>query len=219
VRPHPRQPEWSETEFQLRNWQYFAPLSGDHIVEQAVHAIDWMSWAMGDVPPLRCWAVGGRQVRPEMPETGNVYDHFAVTYEYENGVRGYHTCRHWPNTPSDNSAFFMGSDGVCTMQPWQGRHVIEGAHPWTGSAASNDMYQREHDLLFAAIRAGKVINSGELLARTTLLAIMGRMAAYTGQIVTWEQAMNSEEDLNPGFWAFGKRAVPEVAVPGVTELK
>ena len=219
VRPNQRQPEWSETEFQLRNWQYFTPLSGDHIVEQAVHAIDWMSWAMGDVPPLRCWAIGGRQVRPEMPETGNVFDHFGVTYEYEGGVRGYHTCRHWPNTPSDNSAVFMGSDGVCTMQPWQGRHVIEGARAWVGSAGGNDMYQREHDLLFKALRAGEAINDGELMAQTTLLAIMGRMAAYTGQTVTWDQAMNSEEDLNPGFWAFGKRERPEVAVPGVTELK
>ena len=218
VQPKPRQPGWTDAEFMTRNWHYFHPLSGDHIVEQAVHAIDWQAWAMGDQPPERCWAVGGRQTRPDAPETGNVYDHFSVTYEYPGGVRAYHMCRHWENTPSDNSAMFLGSEGVCTMQPWQQSHTIEGANPWRGTAKSNDMYQREHDLLFKAIRAGTPVNDGVFMSHSTLLGIMGRMAAYTGQAVTWEQAMNSTEDLRNNTWAFGPRPMPEMAIPGKTVL-
>lgn len=218
VRPNPMQEGWSETEFQMRNWQYFVPLSGDHIVEQAVHAIDWIGWAMKDEPPLRCWAVGGRQTRPDVPETGNVYDHFGVTYEYADGRRAYHTCRHWPNTASDNSAYFIGSKGRCTMQPWTGEHVIEGETPWRGEAAGNDMYQREHDELFASIRTGRPINEGISMSHSTLLAIMGRMAAYTGEVVTWERAMESQENLNPEPFTLGDRPRPAVAIPGVTKL-
>jgi len=218
VEPNPRQGGWSETEFQLRNWQYFTPISGDHVVEQAVHAIDWIGWAMGDRPPERCWAVGGRSARPDTPETGNVWDNFAITYEYPGGVRAYHICRHWPNTPSDNSAYFLGSTGRCVMQPWTGRHEILGENPWKGAAAGNDMYQREHDVLFAAIRSGSPVNEGGAMASSTLLAIMGRMAAYTGQVVTWEQAMASREDLNAAGWAMGPRETPRVAVPGTGPL-
>jgi predicted dehydrogenase len=218
VTPKPREAGWSDAEFQTRNWQYFHPLSGDHIVEQAVHAIDWIGWALGDRAPVRCWAVGGRQARPDVPETGNVFDHFAVTYEFEGGVRAYHMCRHWPNAPYDNTGLVSGSAGTMTIDPWNGRHVIEGERPWTGTASGNDMYQREHDELFSSIRSGRPVNDGAFMANSTMLAIMGRMAAYTGQAVTWEQAMGSREDLNPGAWSFGDRPTPSVAVPGTTRL-
>ena len=218
VTPKPRQDGWSDTEFQTRNWQYFHPLSGDHIVEQAVHAIDWIGWALGDVSPARCWAVGGRQVRPDTPETGNVFDHFSVTYEFADGVRAYHMCRHWPNSPYDNTGLVTGSEGVMTIDPWNGRHEIVGANAWRGSAPGNDMYQREHDELFASIRAGRPVNDGAFMANSTMMAIMGRMAAYTGQAVTWEQAVGSQEDLNPGAWTMGDRPTPPVARPGTTRL-
>ena len=218
IQPKARQTPWTDTEFQARNWHYFHPISGDHIVEQAVHAIDWIGWAMGDAPPERCFAVGGRQVRDDLPETGNVFDHFSVVYEYPGGARAYHTCRHWPNTASDNTMYALGSRGSCTMKPWIGEHTIEGDEPWRGSAQGNDMYQREHDLLFQSIRAGTPLNDGEFMARSTLLGIMGRMAAYTGQIVTWDQAMQSAENLNPEPWVMGARSTPAVAIPGKTRL-
>lgn len=218
VQPQSRKEDWSDAEFQLRNWQYFTPLSADHVAEQAVHAIDWQAWAMNDQPPIRCFAVGGRQTRPELPETGNVWDHFSVIYEYQGGVRAYHMCRHWANTPSDNSAYILGSEGACTMQPWNGKHEIQGVNPWTGSAQSNDMYQREHDVLFKSIRDGKPVNDGVRMSHSSLLAIMGRMAAYTGQTVTWEQAMDSEENLNEQIWEFGNRDTPILATPGKTKL-
>jgi len=218
VQPNARKEGWSDAEFQLRNWQYFTPLSADHVAEQAVHAIDWQAWAMNDRPPLRCFAVGGRQTRPEIAETGNVYDHFSIIYEYAGGVRAYHMCRHWPNTPSDNSAYIQGSEGFCTMQPWNGTHEIEGVNPWKGSAVSNDMYQREHDVLFKAIRNGEPVNDGVRMSHSSLLAIMGRMAAYTGQSVSWEQAMDSKENLNEVEWVLGDRATPTLAIPGKTAL-
>jgi len=218
IQPKPRQPEWDDTTWQLRNWHYFTPISGDHIVEQAVHAIDWIAWAHDDVPPARCTAVGGRMTREDIPETGNVYDNFSVTYEYEDGSRGFHMCRHWPNTATDNSGYLMGETGYMTLVPWTGQHRIEGATPWRCTTEANDMYQQEHDELFAAIRTGDRIDDGQRMAYSTLMAIMGRMAAYTGQVVTWEQAMNSTEDLNPEPIEFGPRAVPELAIPGRTEL-
>lgn len=214
VEPNPRKAGWTDTEFQLRNWQYFTPISGDHIVEQAVHAIDWIAWAMGGRLPTKCTAVGGRMTRPDLPETGNVWDNFSAIFEYPGGVHAYHMCRHWPNTPSDNSAHIMGETGVCRVMPWRGMHVISGENPWRGSADANDMYQQEHDELFAAIRDGAAINDGELMAHSTLLAIMAREAAYTGQAVSWEQILNSREDLNPEGWNRDKRATPEVAIPG-----
>ncbi len=218
VTPKPRKPEWSDTEWQLRNWQYFVPLSGDHIVEQAVHAIDWIAWAFGDDTPTKCTAVGGRQTRPNVPETGNVYDHFSVTYEYEGGRRGYHMCRHWPNTASDNSAYMTGSEGNCIMSPWAGTHVIRGKNNWRGTTPGNDMYQAEHDELFKSIREGAPFNDGVRMAHTTLLAIMGRMAAYTGAEVTWDQALNSQEKLGPAKWDWGPLPMPALAIPGRTPL-
>jgi len=218
VTPKPRQAEWSDTEFQLRNWHYFTPISGDHIVEQAVHAIDWISWAFGDVPPVKAHACGGRMTRPDVPETGNVYDNFAVTYFYENGGLGHHMCRHWPNSTYDNSGWMHGTTGRMRFVPWQGSHEITGEHAWQCSLDGNDMYQREHDLLFKAVREGEPINEGVRMAHVTLMGIMGRMAAYTGRDVTWEQALNSELDLNEQPWAWGDRPSPELAIPGKTKL-
>jgi len=216
IQPKSRKPEWSDTEFQLRNWHYFTPISGDHIVEQAVHAIDWIAWAHKDVPPTKCTATGGRMTRPDLPETGNVYDNFAVHYEYEDGSRGYHMCRHWPNSSSDNTAYLMGTKGDCRMMPWSGTHVIKGKGQsnWRGSAAGNDMYQQEHDELFAAIRSGNRIDDGVKMANSSLMAIMGRIAAYTGKTVTWDDVMNAEDDLNPSEWSWGPRTTPTLAIPG-----
>ena len=104
------------------------------------------------------------------------------------------------------------------MQPWTGQHVIEGANNWRGEAPANDMYQREHDVLFSSIRDNNPVNDGERMSHTTLMAIMARMAAYTGEVVTWEQAMESQENLNPGQFSFGERPRPSVAVPGVTKF-
>lgn len=216
----PRQPGWTDMEWQMHNWYYFTWLSGDHIVEQAVHDIDKMSWMMKDVPPVSCMAIGGRQVRTE-PLYGHIYDHFGVVYDYPNDVRAFHFCRQQAGAASDNSDHVWGSEGVGhIVRAYTGPFVIRGKTNWRfREEKPRDMYQIEHDELFASIRAGKPINDGEWMAQSTMLAIMGRMAAYTGQQITWEDALNSKENLFPAKIAWDAPiSVPPVAMPGVTKF-
>jgi predicted dehydrogenase len=216
----PRKPEWSDTEFQLRNWWHFTWISGDHVVEQAVHSIDRLSWAMNDLLPARVNCLGGRAARSG-PEHGNVFDHFAAVYEYPDGRRAFHTTRQIDGCPSDNTDYLYGTKGTCVVNGWQPTYLIkdlQGAKRWSFSGDIRDMYQAEHDALFASIRAGKPINDGERGAHSTLLAIMARMAAYTGQTVSWDQALNSQERLVPDKLELGAMPTPPVAVPGKTKL-
>ena len=216
-----RQPGWTDMEWQMRNWYYFTWLSGDHIAEQAVHNLDKMSWLMKDVPPQSCMAIGGRQVRTE-PQFGHIYDHFAVVYDYPNDVRGFHFCRQQNDTFADTSDHVWGSDGVGhIVRAFTGPFVIRGKTNWRHPREEKprDMYQIEHDELFASIRNRKPINDGEWMAHSTLLAIMGRMAAYTGQQITWEDAMNSKESLVPEKITWDTPiSVPPVAMPGLTKF-
>ena len=199
----------SDMEYQMRNWYYYSWLSGDHIVEQAVHGIDTMGWVMGDKPPVRCWGVGGRQSRTD-PKYGNIYDHFSVVYEYPNNVRGYHHCRHWVKTDSQVKDYILGSQGMADVF----LNSISGKNKWRYRGPKTNMYQVEHNEMFAAIRAGKPINNGEAAAQSTLLALMGRTAAYTGQVITPDLILNAKEDLSPPRYEFGPLAMPPVPVPG-----
>jgi predicted dehydrogenase len=217
----PRKPEWSDMEFQLRNWWHFTWVSGDHIVEQAVHSIDRMAWAMNDRLPTRCICLGGRAARSG-PEHGNVFDHFSATYEYEDGTRAFHSCRQIDGTPSDNTDYVYGSSGSATINGWAPTYQLRdpgGKELWKFDGQVTDMYQNEHDALFKSIRAGTPINDAERGANSTLMAIMARMAAYTGQTVTWDMALNSQEDLSPPSYTFGPLPTPEVAVPGRTKFR
>jgi predicted dehydrogenase len=213
---HPRREGWSDMEWQLRNWQHFLWLAGDHIVEQAVHSLDKMAWAFGDKPPLEAVAIGGRQARTG-PESGNIYDHFSATFDYPLGVKGFHMCRQIAGCSNDNSDFLFGEKGVATIRAF-GDLSIDGENPWRYEGEGNDMYQQEHDELFASIRAGKPIQDGIYMTRSTLLGIMAREAAYTGQTVTWEQALNGEERLGPQTYAFGECPVSAVPIPGRSRL-
>ncbi len=213
LQQHPRQAGWSDMEWQLRNWWHFRWLSGDHIVEQACHSIDKINWAMSGRLPLSATALGGRFMR-EGPESGDVYDHFTVIYEYDGGVRCFHTCRQMPHCASDNSDYVTGTEGTCFVNGWAPRHEISGPRPWRYDGPIRDMYQVEHDELFASIRSGRPINDGVWMAHSTLMAIMGRMAAYSGQAVTWEQALSSAEDWTPREYAMGPLDVPPAAKPG-----
>ena len=213
----PRQPGQTDLEYQLRNWYYFAWLSGDHIVEQAVHSLDKMAWAMQDVPPARCVGHGGRQVRTGV-EYGHIFDHFSLVYEYENGPRGYHFCRQQAGCANDNSDYIIGTNGIAKIKAF-GPLEITGPKPWKFRGERPDMYQVEHDEFFASIRKGEPMNHGTWMAHSTLLAIMGRMAAYTGQVITWDQALNSEERLGPERLDWNMELpVPQVAMPGQTKF-
>jgi predicted dehydrogenase len=212
-----RQPGWTDMEWQLRNWLYFTWLSGDHNVEQHIHSLDKMQWAMRDQHPLRAVGLGGRQVRTG-PEYGHIFDHHAVVYEYPGGIKCFSSCRQQAGCANEVKDYLMGTEGRCELDGSRGNANITGRRPWraTREQADNDMYQSEHNELFASIRAGNPINNGEYMARSTLTAIMGRMATYTGQVIEWEQALNSREDLTPPRYEFGPLAVPPVAMPGVT---
>jgi predicted dehydrogenase len=209
----PRQSEWSDMEWQLRNWLYFTWLSGDFNVEQHVHSLDKMAWAMKDEPPVKCVGLGGRQVRTG-PEYGQIFDHMSVVYEYANGVKGFASCRQQDGTHSDVSDHILGTKGTCNVF----RHSIKGETNWKYDGPKNNMYQTEHDELFASIRNATPINNGEYMCRSTLLGIMGRMACYTGKEITWEQALNSQENLTPEKYEWGPLAVAPVALPGVTQF-
>jgi myo-inositol 2-dehydrogenase/D-chiro-inositol 1-dehydrogenase len=207
-----RKPEWGDLEWQLRNWMYYTWLSGDHLVEQAVHTVDKMSWAFGDVAPIRATGQGGRQQRVE-EGFGHIYDHFTVVYEYPNGAIGTIACRQQQGCASDVSDRVVGSKGF--LQQTSGRiNVLQaGDERWKYSGPANDMYQTEHDEFFASIRAGNPLNFAEKLAHSTLVAIMGRMSAYTGQTITWEDALNSQEDLRPQGPLDLKMELPTPPVP------
>ncbi|MEP7367190.1 MAG: Gfo/Idh/MocA family oxidoreductase [Acidobacteriota bacterium] len=219
VKPMPpasqRPPGISDNEWMLRNWYNFNWLCGDGLVEQAIHSADKIAWAMHDQPPVSCVAVGGRQIPAE---GGNIFDHFEVNYLYPNNVRAFLGCRQIEGCYNENSDYILGSSGAVTI----GRGPlprIEGSKPWTFTGQKNDMYQAEHDALFASIRRNEPINDGIWMATSTMLGIMGRMAAYTGQKITWEQAMNSQEVLFPMDFD-GERPVnvAPMARPGKTKF-
>lgn len=216
-----RKPEWSDMEYQLRNWLYYTWLSGDHNVEQHIHSLDKAMWLMGDKPPVAATGLGGRQVRTG-EEWGNIYDHHAVVYEWENGVRVFAFTRQMANCFPETDDIILGTKGQARIL----KNEITGANPWKypreKKRADKGMYDIEHDELFASIKAGKPINNGLYMSYSTMLAILGRMATYTGERITWDQAINSKLDLTPKSYAFGPVDLPagalDVAMPGVTKL-
>ena len=210
-----RQPEWTDMEWQMRNWLYFTWLSGDHIVEQHIHSLDKVAWALGGYP-LSVTASGGRAQRTD-PKYGNIYDHFNSVYEFAGGVKVFSSCRQWNGASSDVSDHVFGTKGIAHLQS----HAIEGENAWRHRGKddeSDDMYQNEHDELFASIRKGEPIDNSDYMCKSTLMAIMARMAAYSGQTITWEQALNSQEDLRPASYDWTSIEAPPVAIPGVTKF-
>lgn len=204
----------SDAEWQIKNWYNFVWLCGDSLVEQAVHSVDKVAWAMKDAPPVSCTAVGGRQIPAK---GGNIFDHFEVNYLYPNNVRAFVGCRQMEGCYNENSDYILGTKGNCTIGRGPMPRIV-GEKNWTFQGTKNDMYQAEHDALFASIRQGKPINDGQRMVTSTMLAIMGRMAAYTGQQVTWDQAMNSQQKLGPDKleWNMSLPVAP-MALPGVTK--
>jgi predicted dehydrogenase len=204
-----------DLEWQLRNWYNFVWLSGDGYVEQCCHSVDKVAWAMKDVPPLKAVAVGGRGTPNNQ---GNIFDHMFVVYEWPDDVRAFVGQRQVANTFSENSDYLMGSAGVAKIPGWQAP-VIKAKETWRYRGEKSDMYQNEHNELFASIRSGKPINDGQWMSSSTMMGIMGRMAAYTGQEITWEQAMNSQEKLVPDQFDWKmKLDIPPMSLPGFTKF-
>ncbi|MHC4721666.1 MAG: Gfo/Idh/MocA family oxidoreductase [Planctomycetota bacterium] len=203
---------WSDMEYQCRTWLFFTWLSGDHIVEQHVHNLDVINWAIGS-HPVKCLGIGGRQARTG-PEFGNVYDHFAVEYEYPNGARVLSMCRQTEGCSNRVSERVVGTDGSAYTDGSNG--LIEGRNAYKYEGRSPSPYVQEHADLIRSIREGKPLNEGGRIAESTLTAIMGRMSAYTGRELSWKWVMNeSKLDLTPSVDQMG---VNPVAIPGKTKL-
>jgi hypothetical protein len=178
---------------------------------------------MNNVPPVKVTGLGGRQARFS-PDSGQVFDHFGVVYEWANGVRMFHFSHQINGTDHEVNDWIRGTKGTCFINAsGGGRARITGDKPWTYEGEFNDMYQTEHNELFASIRKGTPINDGEWMLQSTLLAILGRTAAYTGKVVRWEDALKSEVSFTPkvvqknGF-TFCELPRPKVAIPGQTKL-
>ena len=212
-----REDGWNDLEAQTRNWNAHLWLSGDSIVEQAVHCIDMMQWAMGENLPSHAEGSGGRQVYDDMDKYGNIYDHFAIAYQWENGTRGYHFSRQQNGTSGSYELELFGTKGFCSAK---NRHLIDaGENSWRFRGENNDMYQSEHDTLFQSIREGKSFNDGERAAHSTMVAILGRMVAYTGQKITYQDALNSKESLVPTTMDWDMSLpVPNPPTPGVSRF-
>lgn len=185
-----RKPGQTEMEWQLWNWYHFNWLSGDQTAQQLVHSLDKSSWALRDKPPIRAWGMGGRQTALE-PKFGDQYDHQAVVFEYENGVRVFGYCRDQADCWSNTSDFIIGTKGRCNLLSYR----IEGEKPWRFEGQRANMYDVEHAELFASIREGKPINNGSYMCLSSALAVMAQIAIYTGQLITWEQAMGSKRSF------------------------
>lgn len=209
---HPKKDEWSDMEWHIRNWLYFTWLSGDHIVEQHIHNLDVCNWVMQS-HPTKAIGMGGRQVRVE-PAYGHIYDHFAVEYEYENGVRMLSMCRQIDGTAGRIYEHIVGSKGTSNANT-----AIRGEKNWRFDGDRPNPYVEEHKMLFESIQNGKQVNECKQVAESTLTAIMGREAAYTGQEITWDQVLNSDSSLLPEKLEFGSLETPPVPIPGKYRMR
>ena len=205
----------SDVENQIRNWLYYTWLSGDHIVEQHVHNLDVMNWAFQSTPE-KVFGVGGRETRTG-EEFGHIFDHFALEYGYPDDHFVLSMCRQQNGTDGKVEEVITGTEGMAKLS--SGRAQLLGPNPWRFTGGQKNPYVQEHIDLQASIRgSGPYLNEGQRIAESTLTAIMGREAAYTGKVVTWEDALNSPQDLMPEVMDFAQMANPGVAIPGKTRM-
>jgi predicted dehydrogenase len=219
-----RIPGETEMQYQMRNWYYFVWLCGDHICEQHIHNLDVINWVKNSYP-VRCHGMGGRQVRTGK-QYGEIFDHHAVEFEYDDGSRMFSQCRHIRGCWSSVSEHVIGTKGKCDVSG----HNITGANPWRLSREERERgrnpYQQEHDDLFAAIRNDKPFNEAVNGAMSSLTAIMGRMATYSGKVIEAKEVLESAPALVPSSydWNGTPPTVPDengfypIPVPGATNV-
>lgn len=209
-----REDNWTDMDDQVRNWLYYTWLSGDHIMEQAVHSIDKTAWILGDIQPMHAVALGGRQQRIA-PEDGDIYDHFSVFYEYPGGVRVSLSCRQQDKCFPETQDRVLGTTGIAELMS----HEVKdrsGKQVWRYRGKPGNMYRVEHREMFAAIRSGNPINNGHYMCNSTMLGLLGREAAYTGAKITWDECYTSDVRLGPAQYAWGPAPAVNVPIPGKT---
>jgi len=219
-----RQAGQSELEYQMRNWYYYNWLCGDHILEQHIHNIDVANWFIGEYPAT-AQGMGGREVR-KGPQYGEIFDHHFVEFVYPGGAVIASQCRHQPDCMNRVTEVFQGTKGTIdmstnTVATYEGQEILKH-----NDRNDPNPYQVEHDKLFASITEGGVITDAENGAYSTMTAIMGRMATYSGQVITWEDALKSEMSLVPEnlTWDSEAPVLPDenglypIPVPGKTKV-
>jgi len=212
---NPRKEGETDMQYQMRNWYYFNWLCGDHIVEQHIHNLDVVNW-LKNAYPVRAEGMGGRQVRTGK-EYGEIYDHHAVEFEYADGSRMFSYCRHIPNCWESVSEHAHGSKGTSDIS--DARIEIAGGDRWRFRGDSPNPYVVEHHDLLSSIRSGSPINEGKYGALSSMTSIFGRMATYSGKMLTWDEAINSQINLAPKQYAWdAEPPVPVVAIPGHTQV-
>jgi predicted dehydrogenase len=208
-----REPGWTDMEYMLRNWANFCWLSGDHIVEQFIHEIDVMNWYIGK-NPVKAIGWGGRQRRI----TGDQYDFFSIEYIYDNGMHAHCAARQITGCSNLTEQFIVGTEGFAnakgTIYNLKGKEIWKYPKPEEGSTDETwkvtDPYVQEHINLVSGIRTGNIVNDAEAQVNSTLITIMGRMSAYTGKDVTWDEVLNSDLCLGPKTYVFGPvTGIPE----------
>ena len=205
-----RQEGMTEMQYQMRNWYYFNWLCGDHICEQHIHNLDVGNWFKGALP-VKANGIGGRTKRIGK-DWGEIYDHHYVEYTYPDGTTMNSQCKHWNGTWSKVSETIVGTKGTATPGVIKD---LAGKIIWRFRGQQNNPYQTEHDVLVKHIIENKPINDAHRTAEATLTSIMGRMATYTGQEVTWEQALNSELDTMPKVLAWDANPGPKAGPDGL----
>jgi myo-inositol 2-dehydrogenase/D-chiro-inositol 1-dehydrogenase len=212
---NPRKPGQTEMEYQMRNWYYFNWLCGDHIVEQHIHNLDVINWLKGGYP-VRAQGMGGRQVRTGQ-DYGEIYDHHAVEFEYADGSRMFSYCRHIPNCWDSVSEHAQGTKGVADISGY--RVETKDGEKWRYRGENKNPYVVEHHDLIASILSGKPYNEAEYGALSTMTAIFGRMCTYSGKMISWDEALNSQISLAPKEYAWDAAPpMPSIAVPGHTQV-
>jgi predicted dehydrogenase len=205
-------PDWSRMEYQLRNWLYYTWLSGDHIAEQHIHSLDKALWLMNDVPPISCYGSGGRLVRTN-EKWGNVYDHFSCIFEWEDSdIKTFSNCRQMAGCFNDTQDYVVGTQGTARVLKFEIENA-DGKQSFKQKGKPS-MYDLEHEELFKSIRENEPINNGEYMSYSTLMAIMGREACYTGKKLVWDEFMKSEERLGPKEYAWNDYEPLGVRKPG-----
>lgn len=208
--------EWSEMEYQIRRWLMWSWLSGDFIVEMHVHNLDIMNWVL-DAHPVRCLGLGGRQARTG-DEYGNIYDHISVEYEYPDDIRIEYMGTQIDQYAPRNDQRIQGTKGSAVLDFRKG--IIRGDRTIESDGSISNPSVVQYRDMINSIRKNAAINEGRQIAESTLTAIMGRMSAYTGQVVEWDWVLNeSNLDLSPPKMEFGDLSRMEVAVPGETMLR
>ena len=216
-RTPPKGVQWSSMENQLRNWLYFTWLSGDHTAEQHIHSLDKALWVMGDVPPVSCHAMGGRLARTEK-KWGNVYDHFATNFEWEDGRKAFSQCRQMGGCFNQTDDIVYGTDGIAKILSFSLQNS-DGQWQYKGREKGGRMYVNEHTALLNSIKNAAPINNGDYMVNSTLMALMARDAAYSGKKIMWDEYLKSEVVLGPKSYDEADYVADPVAIPGRTKRK